>query len=59
MEKHIRYASRGAVDLLNLEYVFMPFDSVAGLRGAPQAGVKRWVKEPSASAQPGRLDKAR
>ena len=32
-EKHNRYASREAVDLLNLEYGFMPRDSVARLRG--------------------------
>lgn len=43
--KHNHYASREAVDLLNLEYGFMPHDSVASLRGGSQAGVKRWVKE--------------
>lgn len=43
--KHNHYASREAVDLLNLEYGFMPHDSVAGLRGGSQAAVKRWVKE--------------
>jgi glycosyltransferase involved in cell wall biosynthesis len=43
--KHNHYASREAVDLLNLEYGFMPHDSVASLRGGGQAGVKRWVKE--------------
>jgi hypothetical protein len=37
-EKHNRYASREAVDLLNLEYGFMPHDSVASLRGRSQAG---------------------
>lgn len=43
--KHNNYASREAVDLLNLEYGFMPHDSVASLRGGSQAGVKRWLKE--------------
>lgn len=42
--KHNHYASREAVDLLNLKYRFMPHDSVAGLRHS-QAGVKRWIKE--------------
>lgn len=44
-DKHNKYASREAVDLLNLEYHFMPHDSVADLRGGKQAGVKRWLKE--------------
>lgn len=44
-EKHNKYASREAVDLLNLEYAFMPHDTVASLRGGKQAGVKRWLKE--------------
>jgi glycosyltransferase involved in cell wall biosynthesis len=45
IDKHNKYASREAVDLLNLEYGFMPHDSVASLRGGSQAGVKRWIKE--------------
>lgn len=44
-EKHNKYASREVVDLLNLEYGFMPRDSVASLQGGNQAGVKRWLKE--------------
>jgi len=44
-EKHNKYACREAVDLLNLEFHFMPHDSVASLRGGKQAGVKRWLKE--------------
>ena len=44
-DKHNSYASREVVDLLNLEYGFMPLDSVAQLRGAGQAGFKRWLKE--------------
>ena len=43
--KHNLYASREAVDLLNLQYGFMPHDSVAKLRGGSQAGTKRWIKE--------------
>lgn len=44
-EKHNRYASREAVDLLNLEFGFMPRDSVASLKNKSQAGLKRWLKE--------------
>jgi len=44
-DKHNKYASREAVDLLNLEYRFIPVDSIADLRGGKQAGVKRWLKE--------------
>lgn len=44
-EKHNSYASREVVDLLNLEYGFMPHETVADLRGGQQAGVKRWLKE--------------
>lgn len=43
--KHNSYASREAVDLLNLEYGFMPHDTVASLRSGHKAGVKRWLKE--------------
>lgn len=53
--KHNSYASREAVDLLNLEYGFMPHDSVARLRGGSQAGVKRWLKETVYARLPGGL----
>lgn len=53
--KHNGYASREAVDLLNLEYRFMPHDSVAGLRGGQQAAVKRWIKEVIYARLPGGL----
>ena len=43
--KHNRYASREAVDLLNLEYRFLPIDSVASLSDGSQASFKRWIKE--------------
>lgn len=52
-DKHNRYASREAVDLLNLEYGFMPHDSVASLRGGSQAGLKRWMKERVYARLPG------
>ena len=52
-DKHNKYASREAVDLLNLQYHFMPHDSVASLRGGKQAGLKRWVKEVVYARLPG------
>ncbi|MDP1612361.1 MAG: glycosyltransferase family 2 protein [Sulfuritalea sp.] len=52
-DKHNKYASREAVDLLNLEYGFMPHDTVASLRGGKQAGVKRWLKERVYARLPG------
>lgn len=52
-DKHNRYASREAVDLLNLEYGFMERDSVASLRGGGQAGMKRWLKETVYARLPG------
>lgn len=52
-DKHNHYASREAVDLLNLEYGFMPHDSVARLRGGSQASVKRWLKEVVYARLPG------
>lgn len=52
-DKHNKYANREAVDLLNLEYHFIPHDSVATLRGGNQAGLKRWIKERIYSRLPG------
>jgi len=52
-DKHNKYASREAVDLLNLEYSFMPHDSVARLVGGSQAGLTRWVKERVYARLPG------
>lgn len=43
------------MDLLNLEYGFMPHDSVARLCGGSQAGVKRWLKEVVYARLPGGL----
>lgn len=54
-DKHNKYASREAVDLLNLEYAFMPHDTVASLRGGKQVGVKRWLKERVYARLPGGL----
>jgi glycosyltransferase involved in cell wall biosynthesis len=44
-DKHNGYASREAIELLNLRYGFMPQDSIAAVRGEGQAGFKRWLKE--------------
>lgn len=52
-DKHNKYASREAVDLLNLQYHFMPHDSVASLLGGKQVGLKRWVKEVVYARLPG------
>lgn len=52
-DKHNKYASREAVDLLNLEYQFMPHDSIANLVDGKQAGIKRWLKEKVYARLPG------
>ncbi len=52
-DKHNKYASREAVDLLNLRHRFMPHDSVASLRDGTQAGLKRWLKEAVYARLPG------
>jgi hypothetical protein len=44
-DKHNKYASREAIDLLNLEFNIMKHDTVASLRGWTQPGLKRWIKE--------------
>ena len=51
--KHNGYASREAVDLLNLKYRFMPHDSVADLRTVSQSSIKRWIKESIYARLPG------
>ncbi|WP_394155665.1 glycosyltransferase family 2 protein [Loktanella salsilacus] len=45
IDKHNAYASREVVDILNLEYGFMPHETIATLNGGRQANVKRWLKE--------------
>jgi glycosyltransferase involved in cell wall biosynthesis len=52
-EKHNNYASREVIDLLNLEYQFMPCDAAESFKGGQQAGVKRWVKERIYARLPG------
>lgn len=54
-EKHNAYASREVVDLLNLEYGFMAYETVADIRGGQQTGVKRWLKEKVYARLPGGL----
>jgi glycosyltransferase involved in cell wall biosynthesis len=44
-EKHNQYASREVIDLLNLDYHFMPRETVANLGKRQQVGWKRWIKE--------------
>lgn len=50
--KHNSYASREAVDMLNLEFKFMLHDSVASPNDGTQAGLKRWLKEHVYSRMP-------
>lgn len=46
IDKHNNYASREAVDLLNLKYQFAGMNSVAALNSSSSSiGAKRWVKE--------------
>jgi len=52
-EKHNSYASREVVDLLNLEYGFLPHESIADISGGQQAGIKRWFKERIYARLPG------
>lgn len=54
-EKHNAYASREVVDILNMEYGFMTHETIADLRGARQAGIKRWIKEKVYAQMPGGL----
>ncbi|MBL4813121.1 MAG: glycosyltransferase family 2 protein [Rhodobacteraceae bacterium] len=54
-DKHNSYASREAVDLLNLEYHFAEQETVAELKGGGQAGLKRWIKEHIYARLPGGL----
>jgi glycosyltransferase involved in cell wall biosynthesis len=44
-DKHNRYSSREAVELLNLEYGFMPHNAAAGGHDGTAAGRKRWLKK--------------
>ncbi len=53
IDKHNKYASREVVDMLNLEYAFMPHDTVASLSDGSQASLKRWIKENVYARLPG------
>jgi glycosyltransferase involved in cell wall biosynthesis len=44
-DKHNKYASREAVDMLNLEFRFSPLNSVASLHVGGEPAIKRWIKE--------------
>jgi len=44
-QKHNHYASREAIEMLNLRYHFILRDSIAGSLGGSQSGAKRWLKE--------------
>jgi glycosyltransferase involved in cell wall biosynthesis len=44
-DKHNRYASREAIEMLNLKYGFLPIDSAASLVNGSQASFKRLIKE--------------
>ena len=45
INKHNNYASREAVDLLNLEYKFNDVNSIASLHFGKNNAIKRWLKE--------------
>lgn len=55
IEKHNNYASREAVDLLNLKYGFSGTNSVASLKSSTSIGTKRWIKENIYAKLPGGL----
>jgi len=56
IDKHNNYASREAVDLLNLKYRFAGSNSVAALNSSSSSiGAKRWVKENIYAKMPGGL----
>ncbi|WP_301750319.1 glycosyltransferase family 2 protein [uncultured Erythrobacter sp.] len=52
-DKHNHYASREVIDLLNLEFGFIPHETVANLQERRQVGVKRWIKEHVYARLPG------
>lgn len=45
IDKHNKYASREAVELLNLEYNFLEKNTEKSLLLERRAGLKRWIKE--------------
>jgi glycosyltransferase involved in cell wall biosynthesis len=52
-DKHNRYASREAVEMLNLKYGFLPIDSIANLANGSQTSFKRLIKEQVYARLPG------
>lgn len=52
-DKHNRYASREAVELLNLKYAFLPAEADAEQSAGTQASSKRWLKEQVYARLPG------
>ena len=52
-DKHNKYACREVVDLLNLEYRFIEYESIAKFSGGGQASIKRWLKEVVYAQLPG------
>jgi glycosyltransferase involved in cell wall biosynthesis len=44
-DKHNRYSSLEALDLLNVRYGFLPHDSVGRLEFGNRTSLKRWIKE--------------
>jgi glycosyltransferase involved in cell wall biosynthesis len=54
-DKHNKYASLEALEMLNLEFNFMRHDFSDGLKGCKQSFIKRWLKEVVYSRLPGGL----
>ncbi len=54
-DKHNRYASREAVELLNLKHGFLLSADTAGQSAGAQAAAKRWIKERVYARLPGGL----
>lgn len=52
-DKHNRYASREAVDILNREFQWYPEDTVGKFSDRSQASLKRWLKEKVYARLPG------
>jgi glycosyltransferase involved in cell wall biosynthesis len=52
-EKHNKYATLEALEMLNLEFNFMRHNSPSGLTGCKQSLIKRWLKEAVYSRLPG------
>jgi hypothetical protein len=53
IDKHNRYSSLEALELLNLEFSFKPNDPIGAVRGGGEAARKRWIKEHLYAKWPG------